>query len=410
MLDSSAPAVAEVVAELGAAAVRSSEAKANRPPLLVFADDWGRHPSSCQHLIRRLHDEYPVLWANSIGTRKVKMDGFTFRRGLEKLKSWNKGVTKVGEQMHVVDLPMLPSFGTTLVRGLNRRLVTSRLKSILRHNGLADPIVLTTLPYIAGLIRNLPRRAFIYYCTDDFSHWPDADREALQSAEQETLTVADMVLAVSDPLVERFSPTGKCHYFPHGADIEHFASTAQAVPPAEIDALPHPRIGFFGLIYEKIDFELLAAVAHRFASGSLVLIGPQDYCPDWFKQLPNVHFMGPRPYAELPQWLSGLDVLLMPYDVNDEMIRQSDPLKLRECLATGKPTVSIDIPEVRHYQPGLRVAASHVEFVQHVESAVIEASDPTAAADRRHSVRADGWDHRAADLRGWLSELQSAAH
>ena len=103
---------------------------ASEPTLLVFADDWGRHPSSCQHLIRRLRGHYRILWANSIGTRQVRMNSFTLRRGLEKLKSWRKGVTPAGEQMCVLDLPMLPSFASSLVRGINQRMVTRRIVRI----------------------------------------------------------------------------------------------------------------------------------------------------------------------------------------------------------------------------------------------------------------------------------------
>ncbi len=311
--------------------------------------------------------------------------------------------------MWVVDLPMLPAFGSTWVRGLNRQLVTSRLSHTIRRLGLDEPIILTTLPYIADLVCNLPRRGFIYYCTDDFSHWPGADRASLQTAELRTIAAADMILPVSEVLVQRFASTGSCHYFPHGVDLDHFAVVAKATSLPDITNLPGPRIGFFGLIYEKLDFELLAAVARRFASGSLVLIGPEVYCPDWFRQLSNVHLLGPKPYTELPQWIAGLDVLLLPY-LNDEMIRQSDPLKLRECLASGKPTVSIDIPEVRRYQPWVRIGATAEEFVHQVEQAVGENGNAAAIQDRQRSVANDGWDRRAADLRIWLNSLASTAH
>jgi glycosyltransferase involved in cell wall biosynthesis len=385
----------------------SNPPAAATPTLLVFADDWGRHPSSCQHLIGRLRDHYRILWANSIGTRQVRMNSFTLRRGLEKLNSWRKGVTPAGEHMCVLDLPMLPSFASSLVRGINQRIVTRRIARVLNRLGWDDPIVITTLPYAADLVRNLPRQGLVYYCTDDFSHWPGADRVALQCAEQETISRANMVLAVSEVLQARFADHRSCHYFPHGVDWEHFAAVQRCAAPREMDNLPRPRIGFFGLIYEKLDFELLAAVARRNSNGSLVLLGPQVFCPDWFRSLRNVHFLGPKPYAELPQWLAGLDVLLLPY-LNDEMIRQSDPLKLRECLATGRPTVSIDIPEVRRYQPWVRVAATRDAFVQQVEQATLENGDAGTVQSRQRSVAGDGWDRRAARLRQWLSTMSTA--
>jgi glycosyltransferase involved in cell wall biosynthesis len=376
-----------------------------RPPLLVFADDWGRHPSSCQHLIRRLRADYPILWVNTIGTRQVKADPFTFRRVVEKLKNWGKGLTRVDAQMWTIDLPMVPGMSNMALRALNRQLVTARLRSVLTQLGLSAPIVLTTLPYITWLIRGLPRRALVYYCTDDYSYWPSADRPTLQQADRDISREADLILAVSRALVEQHAWTGRCQYFPHGVDFEHFASVPlQEMVAPEVAELPRPRIGFFGLIYEKLDFPLLGAVARAFASGSLVLIGPHAYSPPDFGKLGNVHLLGQKPYEDLPRYLSGLDVLLLPY-VNDDMIRRSSPLKLRECLASGKPTVSIDVPEVRVLEPHVRVGADQDSFVQAVRAALAESPTGPQGSARRQVVAADGWDQRAQFLRQCLEQL-----
>jgi glycosyltransferase involved in cell wall biosynthesis len=379
------------------------------PSLLVFADDWGRHPSSCQHLIRRLRADYPVLWANTIGTRQVKADSFTLRRGVEKIKNWSKGLKQVDRQMWTIDLPMVPGLSHPLMREINRQLVTTRLRRELERLGMERPIVLTTLPYIGWLIRGLRRRALVYYCTDDYSHWPSADRETLQQAERQLCREADLVLAASQALHRRLASTGRCEYFPHGVDFAHFASVQKLNGgDPSLEQLPRPRLGFFGLIYEKLDFGLLAGVAEQFRSGSLVMIGPHAYSPPEFGRLPNVHFLGQKPYEELPRYLAGLDVLLLPY-VDDAMIRQSGPLKLRECLASGKPTVSIDVPEVRVLQPHVRIAPDRQAFVQAVRQALEEphASDLTRL--RQQSVQSDGWDSRARQLAGHLDRLSNGA-
>ena len=157
------------------------------------------------------------------------------------------------------------------------------------------------------------------------------------------------------------------------------------MPHPDFHKIPGPRIGFFGLLYEKIDYELLAKVAKTFPHKSLVLIGPIDYCPESIKALPNVHLLGPKPYSELPQWLAGLDVLLLPY-VMDEMIRQSNPLKLRECLATGKPTVSVEVPEAREHEPHIRVAECHEDFIHAIRDALEESPNlPHGAYDNKRS-------------------------
>lgn len=383
-----------------------TNARVSAPPLLVFADDWGRHPSSCQHLIRRLRADHPILWANTIGTRQVKADSFTFRRGVEKIKNWSKGLTQVDRQMWTIDLPMVPGMSHPLMREVNRQLVTNRLRGVLSRLGLEKPIVLTTLPYIGWLIRGLSRRALVYYCTDDYSHWPSADRETLQKAERQLSREADLILAASQALYKRLASTGRCEYFPHGVDFAHFASVQElnGGDPA-LEQLPRPRLGYFGLIYEKLDFGLLASVAEQFRGGSLVMIGPHAYSPPEFGKLPNIHFLGQKPYEELPRYLAGLDVLLLPY-VDDAMIRQSGPLKLRECLASGKPTVSIDVPEVRALEPHVRVASDRPDFIQAVRQALEEPSASDVTRLRQQSVESDGWDSRARQLASYLGALQ----
>jgi glycosyltransferase involved in cell wall biosynthesis len=377
------------------------------PPLVVFADDWGRHPSSCQHLIRRLRQDFRVLWVNTVGTRQVRADGFTLRRGLEKLRNWGQGLTKVDEQMWVIDLPMLPGMGNRAMRALNGQLVTRRLRSVLTGLGMEDPVVLTTLPYVGWLVRGLRRRGLVYYCTDDYSHWPSADRETLQQADRELSQEADLILAASQALYEQHAGTGRCQYFPHGVDFAHFASVKDgvAVDP-RVDRLPRPRIGFFGLIYEKLDFGLLAGVADAFRHGSLVMIGPHAWSPPEFAGRANVHFLGKQAYEDLPRFLAGLDVLLLPY-VDDPMIRQSGPLKLRECLASGKPTVSIDVPEVRAYQPHVRVGPDRQAFLEEVRQALQEPQTSPLADARQGAVAGDGWDNRAAVLRNHIEEMIS---
>lgn len=376
-------------------------------PLLVFADDWGRHPSSCQHLIRRLRADRPILWVNTVGTRQVKADSFTLRRGLEKIKSWSNGLKQVDRQMWTIDLPMIPGMSNRLLREINRHLVTSRLRRVLASLGMESPVVMTTLPYIAGLIRGLRRRAMVYYCTDDYSHWPSADRETLQQADRELSQDADLILAASQALYRQHARDGRCQYFPHGVDFDHFASV-QELKDAEpaLSQLPRPRIGFFGLIYEKLDFGLLSGIAEQFRNGSLVMIGPHAYSPPEFRSLSNVHLLGQKPYEKLPHYLAGLDVLLLPY-VDDAMIRQSGPLKLRECLASGKPTVSIDVPEVRILQPHVRVAADRQTFVQEVRQALEESPASGTVRARQQAVEADGWDSRARQLSSCLDQLHS---
>lgn len=373
--------------------------------LVIFADDWGRHPSSCQHLIQRLKSQYKVLWVNTIGTRAPKANAFTFFRGVEKIKNWSKSLRKSSENMWVLDCPMLPWIGNVFARRLNRSLVTYYVKRAMRRSGITEPVVLTTLPHVSWLLGDIQEKSMIYYCTDDYSHWPEADRESLLSAEKDLQKKSELVLAVSDQLVKR-NQQYNTRYFPHAVDYDHFASSSDTVPLKEIDGLPQPRIGFFGLVYEKINFNMLQRIAQENTHASIVMIGPVDYCPQSFSDLPNVHFVGRQPYDLLPKWIAGLDVLLMPY-VQDEMIAQSSPLKLKECLATGLPTICIDIPEARKYEPYVEVAENEEEFVRLVGQAIINQESVQKRQSRQVSVSEETWDRRARQLEEILLELES---
>jgi glycosyltransferase involved in cell wall biosynthesis len=309
--------------------------------------------------------------------------------------------------MWVIDVPMIPGLNKPALRWINRHLVTWRLNDVLRSLKLDEPLVLTTLPYAHWLIPGLRRRATIYYCTDDYSHWPSADGETLRKADQELTAEADLILAVSQALYQQHDVAGRCRFFPHGVDYAHFASSSQCAIASDLAALPGPRIGFFGLIYEKIDFELLTKLARRFPSASLVLIGSIAYCPENFGSIPNIYLLGPKPYEELPSYIAGLDVLLLPYLASDPMIQRSGPLKLKECLASGRPTVSVDVPEVRDLEPHVRIATGHEDFIRQASEALSESRDSPAVVARQQSVQQEGWDQRSALLRSYLETCSS---
>src|ERR1700730_13210873 len=146
-------------------------------PLIVFADDWGRHPSSAQHLIRQLLERHEVHWINTIGTRKPQLNWSTVNRCLEKVRHWtcsSDGTTALPDRLHVHNPRMWPWFSGTRDRRLNRLLLLRQMKRLLR--ALPEPpIAITTLPIVADLIGPLPVAHWVYYCVDDFTQWPGLD-------------------------------------------------------------------------------------------------------------------------------------------------------------------------------------------------------------------------------------------
>ena len=359
--------------------------------------------------MKRLRRRFPVVWVNTIGTRSVKADAFTLKRGWEKLRSWRKGLRQVDEQMWVLDLPMLPSTASRWMSLVNRRLVTRRVQTVLRKLNFDHPVIISTLPHVWPLIESLPRAGVVYYCVDDFSHWPGADGDAIRLCESKLVRDADRVLAASEELRRRLAKTSGPTLFPHAVDFSHFARCGQLTPPIEVAALPEPRIGFFGLIYEQLDFELLSYTASQMPQATLVMIGPIASCPAMFRALPNVVFTGPKSYDELPHWIAACDVLMLAYR-KDEMTKQVNPLKLKECLATGKPIVSVDIPTALEFREGLYVASDRDEFVAGIRRALSEPDRCSEASKRQSLVTNDSWDVRADELYAILTEIMGDRH
>jgi glycosyltransferase involved in cell wall biosynthesis len=181
------------------------------------------------------------------------------------------------------------------------------------------------------------------------------------------------------------------HLVPHGVDVDHFAKATDPATrvPDDVADLPHPILGFFGLIQEWVDLELLAEVARLRPDGSIVLIGQArtDRKP---RDMPkNVHFLGQRPYETLPAYCRAFDVGLIPFRIN-ELTLNVNPIKLREYLAAGLPVVSTPLPEVAVYRPLVDIAEDAEAFVAACDRAVA-ADDSESIERRRDAMRKETW-------------------
>ncbi|MGL4419930.1 MAG: hypothetical protein ACRCZF_04635, partial [Gemmataceae bacterium] len=224
-------------------------------PLLVFADDWGRHPSSAQHLIRQLLPTHAVTWVNTIGTRPPRLDRSTLRRVGNKLTQWSRKnpapqpiVDQATLAPTVLAPKMWPSFRSRIARSLNAKLLISALKPVVEAMP-APPIVITTLPLVADLLGPLPVQRWVYYCVDDFSVWPGYDGETMLRMEHDLAPRCDVAIGVSEHLVHHLKQFGQnAHLLSHGVDLDHWRGTV-ATP---IDVEP-PVCLFWGVIDRRLD-------------------------------------------------------------------------------------------------------------------------------------------------------------
>jgi len=375
-----------------------------RYDFIVFSDDWGRHPSSCQHLFKRIGRQHRVLWVNTIGLRAPKADRFTLLRGLDKLDQWKEPLRQVGDRMWVFSPIMLPAAGKGLVGKVNAAATVRAVRAVQRRLGLEKPILFTSVPNAADYAGKLNESAVVYYVTDDYSRWPGGDAEAITRADRELTRRCDLIFACTEALADSHrSSRAPTVLLPHGVDFEHFSRKHDA--PDELAEIPAPRACFFGLIYEKVDLDGLQRLAEQKRELQLVMIGPVKTNVDALAGLPNVHFLGPKSYQRLPAYLQAMDVILVPY-VCDEQIRASGPLKIRECLAVGKPTVAPAIPSLRQFDDCLFLYENRSDFVGKVDAVLRDGLNGQGQRMRRR-VQAETWEARVQTVLAELDRLQN---
>jgi glycosyltransferase involved in cell wall biosynthesis len=371
-------------------------------PLLVFADDWGRHPSSCQHLIERLLPRRRVVWVNTIGTRPPRFDWSTVKRGGEKLQQWFfpradpsracEGAVAV-PNLRVVNPKMWPSFRSRFARSLNRRLLLRAVRPIVDAMPV-PPIVITTLPLLADLVGAFPTARWVYYCVDDFGAWPGLDGRTLSGMEAEFVPKIDVVIAVSETLQRHLQELGKSsHLLTHGVDREHFRRPSKLETQAT-DVL------FWGVIDRRMDLTFVRKLSETLTEGSIRLVGPQDNPDPRLLRLPRVQVQSPVAYEELPALAASAGVLVMPY-ANLPVTRAMQPLKLKEYLATGRPVVVRKLPATEPWADCCDVCDSPDQF----SSAVLErlkTGVPPSQIAARTRLEHESWAAKAEQFEEWI--------
>jgi glycosyltransferase involved in cell wall biosynthesis len=371
-----------------------SDRTATGLPLLVFADDWGRHPSSCQHLVRQLLDQHPTYWVNTIGTRTPHFDLATLRRGLEKLVQWTRRrgpVASLPANLHVLNPRMWPWFSSRFGCRLNRRLLTRALADLL-HSLPEPPVAITTLPIVADLVGVLPVRRWVYYCVDDFSVWPGLDGGTLRRMEADLLTRVDSVIAVSETLQHKLAGMGwEAPLLTHGVDLDFWSRSGP--PVGSLDGLERPLVVFWGVVDRRMDLAFVRALAAAMPRGTLVLAGPENSIDPALKTIPWVVRLGPLPFEHLPSLAEAAAVLVMPY-ADLPVTQAMQPLKLKEYLATGKPVVVRDLPATRPWADCLDLAGSPDEFAGWV-CRRLETGLPLDQLHARARLAEESWQAKA---------------
>lgn len=306
---------------------------------------WTNKQHTARHLARR---GYRVLYVETVGLRAPMMTGSDLGRVWRRLKRGLHHPRQVEPGIWVMSPLVLPwKHHWPMVRVFNQGLMGWRIARFARRMRFERPLVWTYHPFILESARAISSCALVYHCVDDLSAIPGVDVAAFNQEERRLLASADVIFTTSEALQEKcLKHNSKTYYFPNVADVEHFGKAREAGGiPSDLATIPRPRLGYVGVLSAyKVDFAMILAIARQRPDWHWVFIGERrggeaSKDAEFLATLPNIHFLGFRPYAELPSYLRGLDVATLPTLVND-YTQSMFPMKYFEYLAAGLRIIS----------------------------------------------------------------------
>ena len=376
--------------------------------------DWWYHNRGHYDLqmMRELSRVVPVLYVNSIAMRVPKLTeggGMFFKRVARKLKSLRRGMTVVRDGFGVFSPFAVPG---KLGTAVSKAVTPAQIRAKARALGIRRPLVWVACPPAAQFTAALKPVGLVYQRTDRFEAFNGVDPVFIGACSDQLIRESDVVLYCSRSLMlEERDHTPGAVFIDHGVDFEPFrdAGLAAGSPPyrsqatpADVRDLPHPRVGFIGGIdAHTFDPPLFREVAERLPDVQFFLVGacslPDGWCP-----LPNVHLLGQRPYEDVAAYMAAADVLIMPWNQSD-WIKACNPVKLKEYLAVGRPIVTTDFDELRHYEGYVSVAKGPAAFAEAIREALDPAHNAAHDPERgRARVADETWENKG---RAALAEL-----
>ena len=286
------------------------------------------------------------------------------------------------------------------------------ISDYLAENRIDDYVVWFYTPMALPLLGDLAPRAIVYDCMDELAAFKNAPRQ-MRQRETALLKSADLVVTGGPRLYEaKRDANANVLCLPSAVDAEHYA--ARRAPSSwcrRSRAVATPRLGYFGVIDERLDLELVARIADADPEWQVVMVGPVVKIDEAaLPRRPNIHYLGQQPYALLPQLVAGWNVCLMPFALN-ESTEFISPTKTLEYMAAGKPVISTPIHDVRAmFGDIVAIAPSADLFIAACRQALRES--PVQKADREQRmaerVRKYSWDAAAETIRRSLDEVLAA--
>lgn len=360
------------------------------------------------HFARRfVRDGANVLYVeNPVAIRqRLKAEGGSLLEGGLRVRTVEPG-------LQVMSLPLQApgGRGSELIGRINGARFGGAVRRWLAAQGWSEYTAWCRVPGSVDALAHLQPSAVIYDVTDDYELYARSGSERLLTARREARLArrADAVFTTTETLRQKLLALNpRVEVIPNGVDGSFFEPPMHENDP--LSHVPHPRIGFVGLVARWMDFELLRKLGERWP-GQVVVVGPTAAeAESVYRAIPGLVRVGHVPHLEVPRYLRAFDVCILPHELS-ELRHRADPLKIVEYLAAGKPTVSVDLRAVRPYAGLVDIAPDHQAFLDLVAQRL---ADPRAdlAERRRVAAAARGWEglyERVVETVAGLPEGRSA--
>ena len=370
---------------------------------VVFGPDWGRHPSSSQHLFSEFLGRSPVLWVETVGLRMPQFTMRDLRRSVQKIVDFVSGRRRrfatVPHGLTVICPPTLPFTRIKLVRILNVWLVRRSVEIVTRRLNFRKYTLVVTTPAQGDFVGRLGEGRSIYYCADLYALWPGMNQKHILQMEGMLTNRVDAIVAVSDLLAAHFQQSGKPVYtLNQGVNTVHFSHSQ----PQQLTG--HFEIVYFGMIDERLDLDLILEVASRLPKTVMRLIGPATVSLHKFDGVTNIHVELAIPYEDLPGSLNTANLFIVPFLLS-ELACSCSPLKIKEYLACARPVISTALPEAEKLSQFVHVAKDRSAFAE----AVVAATEGKLSFDligTQRFIESETWRAKALEFGQFVSGLQ----
>lgn len=263
-------------------------------------------------------------------------------------------------------------------------------------------------PSFCSVLDKMKFGTVIYDCMDELSLFKGAPISLIQQ-ERTLLDKSNIVFTGGRSLFEAKKPQhSNVHCFPSSVDFDHFARARNGIAlPADIKDIPSPIVGYFGVVDERLDLDLIEKTAASLPEVSFVFIGPVVKISDSdLPRLPNLHYLGMKAYQTLPNYLKAFDIAMMPFALNDAT-KYISPTKTLEYMAAEKPIISTRVKDVeREYASSVHLITTPEEFVEEVKAILTPKDANSSSVDRYGEIlKKTSWDSTVFKMKVAIREL-----